>query len=161
MGYSIAVVPRSEELGQKMVAFFSKHYQTWGQLGGWGIQKDAHRTYASCLMHGPLEYDNRTNVIGFDYKPAWREREYVHSLVAWIAIQIGERHNGFPCYWYDNDERIELTPAVIDEDGWYTSGHASEPWSGLADEYAEMATLVKPELSRLTKLWEVESNDAD
>lgn len=160
MGYSMSVVPQTRELGERMVRFMEKHYRTWGELGGWGNNQDSGITYATRLAWGPLAYDDRDDVIGIDYKPAWLEREYALALLAWVAIKVGQTLDGVPYLCYDGGgEPVKITPDIYAPDGSYNDEWLAKQWPSVKFEWDFITSLTRPELARLTALWESEVRD--
>lgn len=90
MGYSIGFMPRSEALGQRMLAVMRENYRPWPTVAG-----SKSGQYAGNPTDD-MSYDRRKNSIGLDYGvvSGW-EREYAYSVVKWMAIRAGRRRSSF------------------------------------------------------------------
>jgi hypothetical protein len=115
MGYSIAAHATSIEALRKMKAFMVKNYQPPSKLfgGDW----DAARFATNDAPEGErLSYDHNRLAVGFDYNCADPERDYIFSVVRWMALKLGKKRKFkglglVHCYRYDG---YEFTPVVTD-----------------------------------------------
>jgi hypothetical protein len=113
MSYTITFRPRTPELAEKMLDFCNKHVRPLSK-----ILTDAYD------VHGPLpaselSYCQRSGHIGFDYGPGCVEREWCYKLLGWMAVKVGTRRQGLPCYLYDGSKWVIMRPDQYDALGQY------------------------------------------
>jgi hypothetical protein len=88
MSYTI-LTRVQRELKPKMLAFLEGHYQSWKEL----VQVEGSFGGAS-RPTDQINHDGFPDTtLGFNYKSwlgGW-EREYIHAVLNWIALKVGDR----------------------------------------------------------------------
>jgi len=98
--------PTTPKIGREMLAFADKHFPMFTDIIG---VRGEHNYYRGPLPSKELSYCNRRGHIGFDYNSSDEEREWVYTLIRWMAVKVGRRTRaGFPRYLYDGHEWIEM-----------------------------------------------------
>lgn len=101
MGYSLSVRAQSEALADRMVQFFEREYRPFYEV--WGLDQD--EQYSTVpdrdFSYRPDEDEDDPKLIGIDYNAAGYERLYVHTLVRWMALKIGQRQSAFESATFD------------------------------------------------------------
>jgi hypothetical protein len=113
MGYSVTVRAKSKKLLVNMWEFMLEHYvspsELFSQTGNYSrlainINKDSDDS---------LSYDSSKSAIGFDYNACEPERDYIFSVVKWMALKIGKTFKikgvgEVPYYVYDGEEKMPI-----------------------------------------------------
>lgn len=110
MGYSISIHVKSKPVRRKMLDFMEVNYRRWSVVCG----KDPNEWSGS--SRGPtddLSYGGSKTSIGFDYGPmAGFERDYIYSVLRWMAIKVGDRK---PVMNTDEGEKGPTEPVTFPE----------------------------------------------
>ena len=110
MGYSISIHVKSSALRQKMLDFMEANYHRWSVVCG----KDPSEWSGS--SRGPtddISYGKTETSIGFDYGPMHGfERDYIYSVLRWMAIKVGDRK---PVMHTDEDGNGPTEPVTFPE----------------------------------------------
>lgn len=126
MGYSISIHVNSDSRRKKMLDFMEANYRRWSVVCG--VPQDEWHGSAGSPTDD-ISYAKSNTSIGFDYQSGMYgfERDYVYSVLRWMAIKVGDRKseietdedevetNTFsepvPYYKYDCDEHF--TPILV------------------------------------------------
>lgn len=111
MGYSISVRPKYKKSLIKMWDFMQENYTEpkilFNQNGNYS------RLALNMDKDNGLSYENNKYAIGFDYNACEPERDYIFSVIKWMAIKISKLYKiknigEVPCYIYDGYEIIPV-----------------------------------------------------
>jgi len=153
MGYTITIRPRNPALGQEMLAFCKEHVRPLPEVMG-----DYNLFEIRGLLPGPqLSYCKRPTHIGFDYGPGMIERDWCYRLLQWMAVKVGVRKKGLPCYLYDGQDWFSLHPSKFDALGQARPKHRGLVNGWLFSPEGSYKPMTK-EIKRLDKLWEAFHN---
>jgi hypothetical protein len=175
MGYSIAAIARNKELLVQMWNFLQKNYTEPKKL----FDKEHSRSRLAYNLDDEsnhLSYDHSEFAIGFDYNACDPEREYIFSVVRWIALKIGEKRLIEECkdlgevyfYVYDGGDKCPIITdnlgidfykdSVVSNVGYYSQSekiledkrYEDEGWyKQMVEEYKISDKLINDELQRL------------
>lgn len=148
MGYSIGMTPRTPKLGQQALEFGLKHFRAFKALQG------DEPTEGLRFVLGDMSYDRHPKHLGFDYASGSENRALVWALAIWLAQRIGRKMDGLPYVVYDGIERIPVDPEIYGDDGWFREEYIAKQNLFRHRELQVTGRLVKPELERLSKLWD-------
>lgn len=182
MGYSIMTPFKNEIERDKMFAFIEKNYKPLSVLLDGKGKNDFYsdRVPTTDLGYRP---NNKLSMIGFNYNCSHPESSYYFAICYWMSITYGRRHKfkehkDMPYVNYDgcenwvlfvNTERDKSIESIeVDEYGFrsckFKKDNDSIFMKAMAlfeDKLFKLSLIdkvVKEELVRLTKLWEIEQN---
>lgn len=111
MGYSVTAHAKDNPSLYKMWEFMQKYYTKPTTLfGGENCYSRLAVNFGKGAQTEGLSYDRSRSAIGFDYNAVGLERDYIFSVVKWMALKIGKtkliRNVGeVPYYVYDGHEK--------------------------------------------------------
>lgn len=170
MGYSLSIRVKDLALRKKAAAFMWREFRPFSEVIGEKMDAGIKRG----PIEGPLAYDRRSSVIGFDYSHLSEpESHYLYCVLRWMALRFGDTKKfkgkiGLrPFIIYDGNDHWAVVvtddgepPAegasgdvtYCDQDGWQPWWHVTEKLFGFGKKKA-----IRAELARLSKAWN-ESN---
>jgi len=87
MGYSVSIRVKDPALRKKAVAFMRREFRAFSEV----IGKEMDTGVKWGPIEGPLAYDRRSSVIGFDYSHMSEpESHYIYSILRWMALRFGD-----------------------------------------------------------------------
>ena len=176
MGYTITIKVKSKAIGDQIIAFYRKNLKGWADLvsDAGGVKLDK----AAWYFRGPLwarkedndgvgegcdglSYCHRKLHIGFDYNCGLGEREYLFTIIRWLAVRFGDKaKNNNLRYLYDGNEWTEIILGQHDYLGLPTEKLLAESrWLIHEQNYikelfkVDFMQIVRAEMLRLDGLW--------
>jgi len=133
MGYSVSVRARSKKLLLNMWNFMQEHYTPPSDLfnKSYNFSRLAVNIFDD---ESSLSYDSSKLAIGFDYNACDPERDYIYSIINWMALKIGKTYKirnvgEVPYYVYDGYEK---TPIFV-ESLWKDNIPEKYKWALVTD----------------------------
>jgi hypothetical protein len=106
MGYTISIPIESKKIRVKFFKFMEKNFRHWSLITG----KNPDEWHGS---GGPPtdEVWERPTSIGFDYQSGMGgfERDYLYSVIRWMAIKVGDRLPEMKTDETDDDHEVSVT----------------------------------------------------
>lgn len=154
MGYTITIRPRSPKLAKEMLDFCKEHVRPLPEV----IEDPNMWDVRGPLPATELSYCQRPTHIGFDYGAHFIEREWCYRLTQWMAVKVGVRRKGLPCYLYDGEDWFSLDPEKFDELGQVRPKYNPKflLWFSMVPKKIDRR--FAKEIRRLDKLWEASRN---
>lgn len=152
MGYSISVTPTTSKRGRAALEFGLKHFRSISQIEANSFGELPKMRF----VMGDLSYDFHPRHLGFDYS-CGSDVDLIWALTRWLAQRVGRRLNGRANFLYDGIERMFIDPEKIDSNGWHTRVYLASLGIWRRRELRAEGKLIRPELVRLSKLWEEEN----
>jgi hypothetical protein len=116
MGYSLSIRVKSDQCRYKFLKFMQANFRHWSIVCG----KEHSRWHGSASdLTDDISYGKTKTSIGFDYQSGMRgfERDYLYSVVRWMALKVGDRKKRMVVDETDNGYMIhqfsEPTPYYI------------------------------------------------
>lgn len=130
MGYTVTAPCIDDVAKNQMMAVLNAHYRKWPLVQGRPIEN----SFARGPLDNDLSYDYKPCRIGFDFNCFEGERNYIFTLLKWVALKVGKPFQ-YPLGKFT--DVVGIYPAIVydgDDGENPEDGEGEGPWPVILDE---------------------------